>query len=182
VKEKKMDFDNFSMWRQRPVYLSVSGTITQMQRMNPSGRGYGGCSRMVEVQDEEGGITNFFINTDTYVVGFETLYEGMRVTMFYNGNLPAPLIYPPQFIAAVVAPEKEGRMVAVGFFDQSLLASDRSLQLNLSPDTQIVTSNNQIFTGNLGGRILVVVYSNTTRSIPPQTTPQKIIVLCGQQM
>ena len=105
---------------------------------------------MITVEDENGVITNFFINPSTYVVGYETLYEGLPVTVFYNGNLPAPMIYPPQYMAAVVAVQMEGQMVAVGYFDQNLLAADQSLQLNLDANTEVVTANNQLFLGNPG--------------------------------
>ena len=164
----------------RAVYIPVSGTITQMQRMAVNGNGYGGCTKMITVEDENGVITNFFINPSTYVVGYETLYEGLPVTVFYNGNLPAPMIYPPQYMAAVVAVQMEGQMVAVGYFDQNLLAADQSLQLNLDANTEVVTANNQLFLGNPGGHTRVVLYNQTTRSIPPQTTPEKIVVLCGR--
>lgn len=172
------DFNYFNRNR-RPMYLSVAGTITQMQMVSANGTGYGGCTQMITVEDAEGGITNFFVNQDTYVVGFETLYEGMPVTVFYNGNLPAPLIYPPQFIAAVVAPQVDGQMVTVAYFNNVLVASDQSLRLNLSPSTEVVTRNNQTFRGNPGGNVLIVLYSMTMRSIPPQTTPDKVIVMCG---
>ena len=52
--------------------------------------------------------------------------------------------------------------------------------MNLSNATEVVTRNNQTFYGNPGGNTLVVLYSATTRSVPPQTTPDKVIVLCGQ--
>lgn len=85
-----MDFNPFG-WNQRPVYLSVTGVITQMQMMSANGSGYGGCTQMITVEDEEGRATNFFVNGNTYVVNFETLYESMPVTVFYSGNQPAPL-------------------------------------------------------------------------------------------
>ena len=144
-----------------------------------NGSGYGGCTQLITVEDEEGGITNFFMNANTYVVNFETLYESMPVTVFYSGNQAAPLIYPPQFVAAVVAPQVEGQMVTVAYFNNVLTASDQSLKLNLSPATEVVTRNNQTFYGNPGGNTLVVLYSSTTRSVPPQTSPDKIIVMCG---
>lgn len=164
-------------WNRRPGYLSVTGTITQIQMM--SGNGYGGCAQMITVEDDQGRITNFLMNGNTYVVNFETLYESMRVTVFYSSSQPAPMIYPPQFLAAVVAPQVQGQMTAVAYFNQMLVASDQSLKLNLSPSTQIVTANNQTFYGNPGGNTLVVMYSSTTRSIPPQTSPDKVIVMCG---
>lgn len=160
------------------MYLSVTGTVTRL--MPALSRGYGDCTQMITVEDEEGGITNFFISSATCIVDFVSLSEGMPVTVFYNGNLPAPLIYPPQFMAAVVAPRVRGRQVFVGYFNQNLLAADQSLKLNLSSETEVITCNNQMFTGRPGGHMLVVLYSFTTRSIPPQTTPEKIIVLCGQ--
>ena len=173
-----MDFDPRG-WNRRPVYLSVTGVITQMQMTTVNGSGYGGCTQLITVEDEEGGTTNFFMNANTYVVNFETLYESMPVTVFYSGNQAAPLIYPPQFVAAVVAPQVEGQMVTVAYFNNVLTASDQSLKLNLSPATEVVTRNNQTFYGNPGGNTLVVLYSSTTRSVPPQTSPHKIIVMCG---
>ena len=70
-------------------------------------------------------------------------------------------------------------MVTVAYFNNVLVASDQSLRLNLSPSTEVVTRNNQTFRGNPGGNVLIVLYSMTTRSIPPQTTPDKVIVMCG---
>ena len=69
-----MEFDPRG-WNRRPVYLSVTGVITQMQMMSANGSGYGGCTQMITVENEEGGITNFLVNGNTYVVNFETLYE-----------------------------------------------------------------------------------------------------------
>ncbi len=135
---------------------------------------------MITVEDEQGSITNFLVSANTYIVNFETLYETMPVTVFYSANQPAPLIYPPQFVAAVVAPQVEGQMVAVAYFNNVLLAADQSLKLNLSPATEVVTRNNQTYYGNPGGNTLVVLYSATTRSVPPQTSPDKVVVLCGE--
>ncbi len=174
-----MDFDPRG-WNRRQSYLSVTGVIVQMDMMTMNGRGYGGCTRMITVEDEQGSITNFLVSANTYIVNFETLYETMPVTVFYSANQPAPLIYPPQFVAAVVAPQVEGQMVAVAYFNNVLLAADQSLKLNLSPATEVVTRNNQTYYGNPGGNTLVVLYSATTRSVPPQTSPDKVVVLCGE--
>lgn len=174
-----MDFDPRG-WNRRQTYLSVSGVIVQMEMLSVNGRDYGGCSRMITVEDDEGGITNFFVTSNTFVVNFETLYETMPVTVFYSSAQPAAMIYPPQYIAAVVAPQVEGQMVNVAYFNNVLLASDQSLKLNLSPATEVVTRNNQTYYGNPGGNTLVVLYSATTRSVPPQTSPDKVIVLCGE--
>lgn len=174
--------NNFNLFpgRGRASYMSFEGVITNIDVAAGNGGRYDGCAQVVTVENEAGGTVNFFMNADTYVVDFTTLYESLPVTVFYNGNAAAPLIYPPQFVAAVVAPAMEGRNIAVGYFNNVLLASDQSLKLNIAPTTEVVTANNQTFMGSPGNHVLIVLYSQTTRSIPPQTTPEKIIVLCGQ--
>lgn len=170
---------NPGMGSQRPLYVPVSGVISRIQPFTGSSV-YDPCTRMITVEDEEGRETNFFIHPDTFVVDYVTLYESMPVTVFYDGNAPVPLIYPPQFSALVAAKRVEGQMIKVDYFNQLLLASDQSLKLNLSPATEVVTTNNQPFAGTPANHTLAVLYSRTTRSLPPQTTPDKIIVLCGR--
>jgi hypothetical protein len=67
--------------------------------------------------------------------------------------------------------------VKVDLFDNDYVSSDNSLKLNISDDTVIVSENGEAFTGELADRKLVVVYGPSTRSIPAQTTPEKIVVL-----
>ncbi|HWQ75786.1 MAG TPA: hypothetical protein VN441_10755, partial [Syntrophomonas sp.] len=59
-----------------------------------------------------------------------------------------------------------------------LESSDGQLRLNLSPYTVIVLTNGQLFSRYPGNRDLIVIYGPSTRSIPAQTTPYRIIVLC----
>ena len=68
--------------------------------------------------------------------------------------------------------------VKVAYFNNQLVSSDGQLQLNLSPTTQILLINGQRFSRYPANRDLVVYYGPTTRSIPAQTTPYRIIVLC----
>jgi hypothetical protein len=91
------------------------------------------------------------------------------------------MIYPPQYQAVVMAKASPLRSVAVDRFDAQLVSSDGMLKLNVSPSTQIVLENDQPFTARLENRDLIVIYGVTTRSIPAQTTPYKIIVICKQK-
>lgn len=174
------NFNQFFGMRQRPVFMSFTGVITHMEVAGGNMGSYDACSQMLTVENEAGNTVIFLFNPDTFVVDYTTLYESMPVTVFYNGNAAAPLIYPPQYVAAVIAPQQEGQMVFVGYFNNILMSSDQSLKLNLAPATQVMTTNNQTYMGNPGNHTLVVLYSQSTRSIPAQTTPEKIIVLCGQ--
>lgn len=51
------------------------------------------------------------------------------------------------------------------------------LKLNISEDTKIITRDGEIFKGGLENKKLVVIYTISTKSIPAQTTPSKVIVL-----
>ncbi len=68
--------------------------------------------------------------------------------------------------------------ITVDYFNRSLVNSDNTLKLNISDSTDIVLENGQMYDGNLANRNLIVIYGNTTRSIPAQTTPKKVIVMC----
>ena len=89
-----------------------------------------------------------------------------------------PLVYPPRYNAVVAAQEKNGRMINVGFYNTALVNEDNTLQLNLDGSVDVRTTNNQYLQGSPANHNLVVVYGNSTRSIPAQTTPMKVVVLC----
>lgn len=189
--------------RQSAVYIPVSGMITEIEPLE----GYGqpaGCYQMLTIRingndnadstwdtmpEEEPedrmpaaplreSVVRMVIGPDTCFVNNVRLYEGMMITGFYDGNAPTVLIYPPQYRAVAIAEQVPGQNVMVGRFNGSLTAEDRSLKLNLDESVDIISENDQNFYGSLAGRTLVVVYGPTTRSIPPQTTPYQIVVLC----
>lgn len=135
------------------------------------------CQRTISVLTENGPVT-LILSADTYVAGNMRLRVGMQIAAFYDGNLPVPLIFPPQYRAVIITAHRPGETVVIDFFDQNLLSDDASLQLNLGSTTDIITANGQPFSCPPGNHMLMVYYSSTTRSIPPQTTPRKIIVLC----
>jgi len=157
--------------------MMIQGTITDIQAAAGSGRG--GCAQFVTLEQEDGGIVNFIVSADTYVLNFENLYVGMEVMFFYDADAPMILIYPPQYQAVAVAQVFPGQSVAVSFFNRNLVSSDGRLQLNLDDNVPVRTVNNQNFSGNPANRYLMVVYDRTTRSIPAQTTPQLVVVLCN---
>lgn len=152
-------------------YVSVTGFLLNITR------GTDCCSQMISMQTDNG-IVNFTINSETRVIDARQLLPGLRVAVFYDSSLPVPLIFPPQYRAQIVTVLARGEQVMLSTFDNNLLSADRSLQLNIARNTETVTINNQSVNCNLQGQTLLVYYSATTRSIPPQTTPRKIVVLC----
>lgn len=160
--------------------MRVQGTITEMTPMTANGSRNSGCMQMMTIEGMDGSIVNFIVSPGTYVLDCVTLFEGMPIVAFYDADLPVPLIYPPQYRAEVVAYMANGSNIAVGYFDRNLTSDVLALKLNIGVNTQVVTMNCQTFTGSPAGRNLIVVYGASTRSIPAQTTPDRIIVMCTE--
>lgn len=163
---------------ERSHYLSVSGRIKSIEPVGYGSHQAYGCMMLMGVEGEGDNFVNFMVTPATFVLDYEQLKVGMSATFYYRADAPAPLIFPPQFSAVVIVPEQEGRFVYVGNFDEELISADASLQLNMEDSVEVVTTNNQKFLGNPANKDLVVSYTNSTRSIPARTTPEKIVVLC----
>lgn len=160
------------------AFRSFYGMITMINDFWTGDEETTGCYKIMTVQNMEGDIVNFVVTPATYFVDHAMMVIGDWVIGFYDANAPVPLIFPPQFRAIVMARIIPGLTVKVDYFNSELISSDGTLKLNVSPFTQIILENGQVFTGNPANRNLIVVYGPTTRSIPAQTTPYKIIVMC----
>ncbi|KXH81936.1 hypothetical protein [Sporosarcina sp. HYO08] len=158
---------------------SFSGTVTAINDfgITPTDEN-GGCYQLFTVDNGSGSIVNFVVEPTTYFVDHTMVRIGDRVTGFYDADVPVPFIYPPQYRTIVMAKYSPNRNVKVDFFNRNLLSSDGQLKLNLSPQTKILLTNGQAFRRYPANRTLVVVYDFTTKSIPAQTSPTSIIVLC----
>ncbi len=162
----------------RNSFASVTGTIVEMVPTRMGNRRGNPCMIFATIEDNDGNTVNFIISPATYVVDFETLSVGMMCTFWYRTDAPMPLIYPPQYNAAVVAQERNARMIDVSYYNASFVNEGQTLQLNVDGSVAVRTTNNQYYQGSPANHNLVVVYENSTRSIPAQTTPQLIVVLC----
>ncbi|MCM1156529.1 MAG: hypothetical protein NC314_12765 [Roseburia sp.] len=152
-------------------FVPVIGTIVNMTRGNDC------CSQMMSLRVDNG-IVNFTITSQTQVVDCRPLRLGLRVAAFYDASLPVPLIFPPQYRAQLVTVLTRDEQVMLRYFDRNLTAEDNSLQLNIAGNTNIETINGQNVNCNPADQTLLVYYTATTRSIPPQTSPRRIVVLC----
>lgn len=153
-------------------YSQITGTISEITSYEKNC-----CHQLISINTAYG-PASIVLSPNTYVAENETLCPGMTITAFYDTNQPVPLIYPPRYQAVAIAALKDDETVALHYFNNNLVASDDSLVLNLSESTIIKTANGQYYNCKPGGNILLVYYHTTTRSIPPQTTPHKIIVFC----
>lgn len=154
------------------TFVPVSGTILNISSMNNNC-----CSLMIAIRNNSG-ITNFILSPSTYVVQETPLRIGMRVTAFYDASLPIPAIFPPQYQAVFLTRNQQNETVYAGYFNEDLVSEDNTLRLNIARSTEIVTSNGQRFSCSLGGQLLIVYYTTATFSIPAQTTPRRVVVIC----
>ncbi|MBV7272400.1 hypothetical protein I6U48_05660 [Clostridium sp. PL3] len=160
-------------------FQSFHGKITMIDDfwVQPNGEELG-CYKLVSVQNRYGDLVNFVVSPDTYFVDHVMVGVGDMVTGFYDANAPTPMIFSPQFRAIVMVRDTQYQKVKVDYFNRQLVSSDNKLRLNISPCTKIILKNDQAFTKNPANHNLIVVYGFTTMSIPAQTTPYKIIVMC----
>lgn len=154
------------------TYIPVTGTVTGIVPHRDNC-----CMQTLSMQTDNGPM-NLILSPGTYVADNIRLRRGMRVTGFYDAGQPAPLIFPPQFQASAITQTQEPEMVTLDYFERNLVSSHNTLKLNISRNTSITTGNGQTYTCSLEGKLLLVYFTVTTRSIPPQTTPSRIIVLC----
>lgn len=138
----------------------------------------GGCNKLITVENEHATIVNFVVEPATYFVDHVMVKVGDRISGYFDGNAAVPMIYPPQYRALVIAKDSRHHFVKVDYFNNQLVSSDGNLKIIMSPTTPVLLENGQAFTRSVANRNLIVIYGATTRSIPAQTTPYKVIVMC----
>jgi hypothetical protein len=147
-----------------------TGTVT---RISASENGM----KYISLESSDKKEATIVVSGNTYVVNADALVVGATVTGYYEANAPMLMIYPPQYNAEAVVVESKENNVKVDVFDKDLVSSDGFLKLNISADTEIILQDGTAFKGDLTGRKLIAVYDVSTKSIPAQTTPSKVIVL-----
>lgn len=151
-------------------YKPIIGTVVNMTQDDC-------CSQMMSLRSDNG-IINFMVTSQTKVVDSRLLRPGLRVAVFYDTSLPVPFIFPPRYQAQIVTALSRDEQVMLNEFDNNLIARDNSLRLNIAGNTVIEMINGQRANCSPANQTLLVYYAATTRSIPPQTTPRRIVVLC----
>ena len=135
-------------------------------------------AKFISVESSSGEPANIIADETTYVFGNEKIAAGSEITAYYDANAFMIMIYPPQYKAEVIVVENDSRNVKVDLFDEELVSADGSLKLmNISEVKDIVNEDGTAYEGDLKNKVLAAVYTISTKSIPAQTTPQKIVVL-----
>lgn len=159
------------------TFILVNGTIDGVEKNDDStlytltGKEE---ATVLSVTDE----TLVFDNTGKEV----ELKKGDKVSAYTHSNKPMILIFPPQYSPDVVIVEKDdASTAAVGTFDDEFTDMQLKLQLNIEDSTDLSSaSGDEVKADDLQGKDLVVFYTESTKSIPAQTTPEKVVVLDGE--
>ena len=116
---------------------------------------------------------------DGHLIGVSAIPVKGRIIAFVDSNTPLPMVSPPQIEPLLVIYDQYGKKgeVAIGVFDDTLFSKQLKLKLHLKDSTEIVDlRGKRVEKEGLAQKMLVVFYGATTRSMPAQTNPTKIIV------
>lgn len=142
----------------------------------------------VNNKDDQNNTVNLKITDDTLVYdnlgnkkALSDLTDGSKITVFTGSYEPTPLILPVQYTANVIIinGDKEGNVNADTYLadEEGYTNAANTLNIATADDTKIVDKDEKEYKGDLDKNDLIVFYGVSTKSIPAQTTPTKVVVL-----
>lgn len=166
-------------------YLTYEGHIVNVDKND------GGISILVKAKEDKKDTLDeivFHLSEDVLLLSDKTmeeietshLKEDMKVLVFYRANTPMTLSIPPQATpdGLVVLENKDLHFTKIAKFNDELVSKDNELKLNIQKDTPMVdTKGEKLVEEDLKDENLLVFYDMTTKSIPAQTNPHKVILL-----
>lgn len=142
----------------------------------------------VNNKDDQNNTVNIKITDDTLVYdnlgnkkALSDLTDGSKITVFTGSYEPTPLILPVQYTANIIIinGDKEGNVNADTYLadEEGYTNAANTLNIAAADDTKIVDKDEKEYKGDLDKNDLIVFYGVSTKSIPAQTTPTKVVVL-----
>lgn len=142
----------------------------------------------VNNKDDQNNTVNLKITDDTLVYdnlgnkkALSDLTDGSKITVFTGSYEPTPLILPVQYTANVIIinGDQEGNVNADTYLvdEEGYTNAANTLNIATADDTKIVDKDEKEYKGDLDKNDLIVFYGVSTKSIPAQTTPTKVVVL-----
>ena len=142
----------------------------------------------VNNKDDQNNTVNLKITDDTLVYdnlgnkkALSDLTDGSKITVFTGSYEPTPLILPVQYTANVIIinGDQEGNVNIDTYLadEEGYTNAANTLKIATADDTKIVDKDEKEYKGDLDKNDLIVFYGASTKSIPAQTTPTKVVVL-----
>lgn len=163
-------------------FVKASGVITKVEEKEDT------VTLTVETADKEPQITFYNLTSETMVYSSGTtkkleksaFQKGQKIDAYYDKDKPMIMIYPPQISPelVIVHDDKTFGSVKVGKFDEELRSLDNELKLKVDNETILEnTEGEKVERQDLSGKELIVFYTMSTKSIPAQTNPSKIVAI-----
>lgn len=142
----------------------------------------------VNNKDDQNNTVNLKITDDTLVYdnlgnkkALSDLTDGTKITVFTGSYEPTPLILPVQYTANVIIinGDQEGNVNVDTYLadEEGYTNAANTLNIAAADDTKIVDKDEKEYKGDLNKNDLIVFYGASTKSVPAQTTPTKVVVL-----
>lgn len=168
-------------------FMTYVGTISEFT--NQDGR----ISILVDSLSEEDEYGMVFHIADTVsiwsresekMVKAKDLKDGMEIQVFFNQNTPTTLSLPPQLTpdVIVIRDTEDYAPLFMGEFGKDLVSLNRALALTIGEDTVVINEKGEALSEeNIAGNAALVFYGMSTKSIPAQTTPSKVVVFAEKE-
>ncbi|MER2039238.1 MAG: hypothetical protein ABS944_13915 [Solibacillus sp.] len=145
--------------------------------------GVGMIETVSERDDSKNVVLKITANTpivtkDGQLIGVSAIPVKGKIIAYVDSRNPLPMIHPLQITPLLVIFDQYNKKgeVSVGAFDERLYSEQLKLKLHVNEATEIVDlQGKRVDVKNLAGRLLFVFHGATTRSIPAQANPTKII-------
>lgn len=166
------------------TYITEVGQVTEINQKD-------GSYQILVGTLQEGTI--YRLNNGEVIIDAETLTyltpdqikEGMSVTVVIPKNSPVTLSLPAISSSQVaVIVNSENTFINQDYFNEELVSESNTLALNLDKSVRILstTGEKRIFTAeDVKNQNALVFYTNSTRSIPAQTTPKMVLILPSEE-
>ena len=168
-----------------PSYTSVDVTVV---KTDSGVDGIIETTKDVNNKDDQNNIVNLKVSDYTLVYdnmgnkkSLSDLTEGSTITVFTGSYEPTPLILPVQYTANVIIinGEQYGNTNVDTYFadEEGYTNAANTLHFATYDDTKIVDKDEKEYKDDIDKNDLIVFYGASTKSIPAQTTPTKVVVL-----
>ena len=168
-----------------PSYTSVDVTVV---KTDSGVDGIIETTTDVNNKDDQNNIVNLKVSDYTLVYdnlgnkkSLSDLAEGSTITVYTGSYEPTPLILPVQYTAnaIIINGDQEGNVNLDTYLadEEGYTNAANTLNIATADDTKIVDKDEKEYKGDLDKNDLIVFYGASTKSIPAQTTPTKVVVL-----
>lgn len=162
-----------------PSYGSFTGVVEEVRPLPSLEGAYHVVIGTDEINTEDGELSPiwFTVTDETLFFDDEGPEAGDTITGFYDKHAPMRMIYPPQYPAVAMAVNPGDTNYFLGYFDEDLVDADNRLMLVIVEETKVLQADGTTYEGSLKNQVLAVAYGPSTRSIPAQTRPEKVMVV-----